>query len=71
MINYQIIDLPKIAIIGKEGLCTKEQNAVHDLWQQANSNCNEVADLGMKLSGAVCDFTEPATGQNKLFFPVE
>ena len=25
----------------------------------------------MKLAGAVCDFTEPATGQNKLFFPVE
>lgn len=27
--------------------------------------------LGMKLSGAVCDFTEPSTGQNNLFFPVE
>ena len=26
---------------------------------------------GMKLVGAVCDFTEPATGQNKLFFPIE
>ena len=30
-----------------------------------------IPDLGMKLAGAVCDFTEPATGQNKLFFPVE
>ena len=29
------------------------------------------AKLGMKLAGAVCDFTEPATGQNKLYFPVE
>ena len=27
-------------------------------------------ELGMKLAGAVCDFTEPATGQKKLFFPV-
>ena len=154
--NYEIIDLPKIAIIGKEGLCTKEKNAVQDLWQQANFNFREIAELGMKnadgyyvgfwgamsdekrsflpwtedfsrglylaglevhedtpvpagwvkwvmparkylvtevtpdsygeifrsvmnslipelgmkLAGAVCDFTEPATGQNKLFFPV-
>ena len=29
-----------------------------------------IPELGMKLAGAVCDFTEPATGQNKLFFPV-
>jgi hypothetical protein len=30
-----------------------------------------IPELGMRLAGAVCDFTEPATGQNKLFFPVE
>ena len=30
-----------------------------------------IPELGMKLAGAACDFTEPATGQNKLFFPVE
>ena len=156
MIKYEMIDLPKIAIIGKEGLCTKEKNIVQDLWQQANANFHEIADLGMKnadgsfvgfwgamsdetmsfmpwtddfsrglylagievyedtaapagwvkwiiparkylvtevdadsyqatfkdvinrlipelgmkLAGAVCDFTEPLTGQNKLFFPV-
>ena len=155
--KYEIIDLPVIAVIGKEGLCTKEKNVVQNLWQQANSNFSEIADLGMKnadgsfvgfwgamsdetmsfmpwtddfskglylagvevykdtpvpdgwvkwvmparkylvtevtlesygeifgyainslipglglkLAGAVCDFTEPATGQNKLFFPVE
>lgn len=152
-----MFDLPEIAIIGKEGLCTKEKNAAQDLWRQANSDFREIADLGMKnadgsfvgfwgamsdetlsflpwtddfsrglylagvevyedtpvpdgwvkwvmparkylvtkvhsesyrelfeyvikslipelglrLAGAVCDFTEPATGQNKLFFPVE
>ena len=156
MINYKMIDLPKIAIIGREGLCTKEKNVVQELWQQANANFSDVAELGMKnadgsyvgfwgamsdvtrsfqpwedgftrglylagvevnedalvpdgwvkwvlparkylvtevtpesygeifrnvidslipelgmkLAGAVCDFTEPATGQNKLFFPV-
>ena len=155
--KYEIIDLPRITIIGKEGFCTKEKNVVQDLWQQANLHFGEVADigmknadgsyvgfwgamsdetmsfmpwtdgfsrglylagievyedtevpvgwtkwimparkylvtevdtnsyaetfrsviddlipeLGMKLAGAVCDFTEPATGQNKLFFPVE
>ncbi len=155
--KYEIVDLPMIAIIGKEGLCTKEKNVVQDLWQQANSNFGAVADLGMKnadgsyvgfwgamseetmsffpwtddfsrglylagvevyadtpvpdgwvkwvlparkylvtevtpesygeifrnviqqlipqlgmkLAGAVCDYTEPATGQNKLFFPIK
>ena len=155
--KYEMIDLPQIAIIGKEGLCTKEKNAVQDLWRQTNSDFGEIADLGMKnadgsfvgfwgamsdetmtfmpwtddfsrglylagievyedtpapdgwvkwvmparkyivtdvtpesygetfryvihrlipelgmkLAGAVCDFTEPATGQNQLFFPVE
>ena len=157
MLKYDIVDLPKIAVIGKEGLCTKENNAVQDLWRQANAGFSDVADLGkknadgsfvgfwgamsdekmafmpwtdgfsrglylagvevyedaaapdgwvkwvmparryivtdvaresygetfrnvidglipglgMKLAGAVCDFTDPATGQNKLFFPVE
>ena len=145
MLKYEITDLPKIAIIGKEGLCTQEKNVVQDLWHQANSNFSDIADigmknadgsfvgfwgamsddtlsflpwtddfsrglylagievyeetpvpylvtdvqpetygkifeyvikslipdLGMKLVGAVCDFTEPATGQSKLFFPVK
>lgn len=156
MLKYEIVNLPKIAVIGREGFCTKEKNVVRDLWAQANSRFREVADLGMKnpdgsyvgfwgamsdesmsflpwtedfsrglylagvevyedtpvpagwvkwimparkylvtavdpdryeetfrtvldrlipalgmkLAGAVCDFTEPATGQNKLFFPV-
>ena len=30
-----------------------------------------LSELNLKLAGAVCDFTEPATGINKLFFPVE
>lgn len=155
--EIQIIELPEVAIIGKEGLCTEENNIAQDLWQEANSHFDEVAALGMrnsdgtyvgfwgamsdenrtfqpwtnhfsrglylagletyadavapegwtkwimpsrkylvvnvepdrygeifnevinmiipekglKLSGAVCDYTEPATGENKLFFPVE
>ena len=32
---------------------------------------NAISEKGMKLAGAVCDYTEPVTGKNKLFFPVE
>lgn len=156
MLHFEIIDLPEIAVIGKEGLCSQEHNIVSQLWNQANSHFSEVAELGMKdengayvgfwgamsdesrsfmpwtenfsrglylagveanqeavapegwvkwilparkylvtevqpenyaktfsdvltdilpgqgleLSGAVCDFTDPSTGKNKLFFPV-
>lgn len=31
---------------------------------------NTISEKGMKLAGAVCDYTEPATGKNKLFFPI-
>lgn len=156
LMEIKIIDLPMITVIGKEGLCTAENNIVQQLWQEANSHFHEVAALGMKnadgayvgfwgamsdesrsyrpwthqftrglylagveayadaiapegwanwvmparkyivvdvepdrygeifnevinniisekgmeLAGAVCDYTEPATGKNKLFFPV-
>lgn len=29
-----------------------------------------IPGMGLKLSGAVCDYTEPRTGKNMLFFPV-
>ncbi len=32
---------------------------------------NTISEKGMKLAGAVCDYTEPATGKSRLFFPVE
>ena len=60
MMKYEIIDLLEIAIIGKEGLCTKEKNVVQDLWQQANSNFGDIADLGMKnADGSYVGFGEP------------
>lgn len=31
----------------------------------------EIPKLGLRLSGAVCDFTEPKTGRNRLLFPVD
>lgn len=46
--DVKIVDLPEIAIIGKEGFCTEEENIVQYLWKQANENFGEVAELGMK-----------------------
>ncbi len=31
---------------------------------------NRIPEMRMKLSGAACDYTEPATGKNYLLFPV-
>lgn len=156
MVTTEKITLPEIAVIGKAGLCTMDNNIVSDLWAQATAGFDEIAPVGMKeadgsfagfwgvmsdvsmafrpwedgytrgmylagievykdtpvpegwekwvmpartylvadvtgetygavfsevinevipsmnlqLSGAVCDYTKPATGQNKLFFPV-
>lgn len=32
---------------------------------------NQIPSRNMKLSGAACDYTEPSTGKNFIFFPVE
>ena len=31
----------------------------------------EISIRNMKLSGAACDYTEPSTGKNFIFFPVQ
>ena len=70
MVKYKMIDLPKIAIIGKEGLCTKEKNVVQDLWQQANSNFCEIADLGMKnADGSFVGFWGAMSDETMSFMP--
>lgn len=43
-----IVNLPEIAIIGKEGFCTKENNVTKALWVEANAHFAEVAALGMR-----------------------
>ena len=68
--KYEMIDLPKIAIIGKEGLCTKEKNAVQDLWQQVNSNFTDIADLGMKnADGSFVGFWGAMSDESMTFMP--
>lgn len=51
--DIKIVDLPAVAIIGKEGFCTEEANIVQDLWKQANENLDEVLGLGMKEKNGV------------------
>lgn len=46
-----------------------EPNRYGELFDEVINNI--ISENGMKLAGAVCDYTEPATGKNKLFFPVE
>jgi hypothetical protein len=70
MFDYRIVDLPRIAIIGKEGLCTKEKNIVQDLWQQANSNFSDIADLGMKYAdGSFVGFWGAMSDETMSFMP--
>ena len=68
--KYEIIDLPIIAIIGKEGLCTKEKNVVQDLWQQANSDFSDIADFGMKnADGSFVGFWGAMSDETMSFMP--
>ena len=32
---------------------------------------NQLPSRRMKLSGAACDYTEPSTGKNYIFFPIK
>lgn len=70
MMKYEIIDLPIIAVIGKEGLCTKEKNVVQELWQQANSSFSDIADLGMKnADGSFVGFWGAMSDETLSFLP--
>ncbi|MDD3123737.1 MAG: GyrI-like domain-containing protein [Candidatus Izemoplasmatales bacterium] len=46
--NITIVNLPEIAVIGKLGFCTKDNNVAPELWNEANSHFADVASLGMK-----------------------
>lgn len=50
--EMKIVSLPQIAIIGKQGLCTKDKNVAQALWKEANTHFEEIASLGMKEKDA-------------------
>ena len=68
----KIFDLPRVAIIGKEGLCTRGQNAAPGLWAEANAHFAEVADLGMKdPDGSYTGFWGAMSDKGRNFLPWE
>lgn len=44
----KILDLPQIAVLGREGFCTESQNHVQELWKQFREHFPEVEALGMR-----------------------
>ena len=70
MLKYEIVDLPKIAIIGREGFCTKEENVVRELWEQANLRFGDVAEIGMKnADGSYVGFWGAMSDETMSFLP--
>ena len=70
MHKYEIVDLPQIAIIGREGFCTKEKNEVQNLWEQGNLRFSEVADIGMKnADGSYVGFWGAMSDETMSFMP--
>ena len=68
--DIKIVDLPEIAIIGKEGFCTEEANIVQNLWEQANENFDEVLELGMReKNGAFVGFWGAMSDETMSFMP--
>lgn len=46
--NLELVNLPEIAVIGKEGFSTDAENLAPALWQQFDAHFAEVAELGMR-----------------------
>ena len=68
--NHEIVILPEIAIIGKEGLCTIDHNIAKDLWKEANAHFNEVAHLGMKeQNGSFVGFWGAMSDETMSYLP--
>ncbi|MBO2517456.1 MAG: AraC family transcriptional regulator [Clostridiales bacterium] len=68
--NLRIVDLPGIAVIGMEGLCTPGHNIVSELWQQANARFGEVAALAMKeKDGSLVGFWGAMSDESRAFMP--
>lgn len=68
--EFKIVDLPRIAVIGKEGLCTAENHIVQKLWEEANSHFDEAAELGMKNpNGSYVGFWGAMSDESRSFLP--
>ena len=68
--EIEIIDLPAITVIGKEGLCTADKNIAQQLWQEADAHFHEVAALGKKNpDGTYVGFWGAMSDESRSFRP--
>lgn len=63
-------ELPETAVIGREGLCTAQENLCGQLWEEANARFEEVAALGKRTeSGAYTGFWGAMSDETRSFRP--
>lgn len=68
----RMITLGPISVIGKEGLCTKGNSMVSQLWEAANSHFEEVAPLAMReKDGSFVGFWGLMSDRERRFLPWE
>lgn len=68
--EFQMIDLPEITIIGKEGFCTAAHSVVQALWQEANSHFTEIAPLAKRnADGSFTAFWGAMSDESRAFLP--
>lgn len=68
--TIKTVELPEIAVIGKLGFCSKENNIVEELWNQAKIHFDEVAELGMKeKDGSYVGFWGAMSDETMSFLP--
>lgn len=46
--EWNVVELPRIGILGKAGFCTAEENQVQTLWNRMQADFCEIAHLGMR-----------------------
>lgn len=68
--EWELVNLPEIAVIGKEGLCTETENLAPSLWQQCDAHFAEVAALGMReRDGSLVGFWGAMSDETMSFQP--
>lgn len=68
--DWEMKKLPDIAILGKAGFCTAEDNRAPSLWAEANAHFSEVASLGMREpDGSLVVFWGAMSDETMSFLP--
>lgn len=69
-LHAKLVDLPELAVIGKQGLCTPESNQANALWACATAHFDEIAALGMReRDGAYTGYWGAMSDEGLSFLP--